>query len=196
MPVPWEDAAYPSLKPLGSWIEDLMERLQTLQLWLTDGPPKCFWLSGFFFPQGFMTGALQTYARKTRIAIDTLTFKTNILSLSQEDVTVAPEDGVYVYGLYLEGARWDKESGRLAEMSPGVLFDYMPCIWLEPVEQSAFSKKELDYDCPVYKTSRRAGTLSTTGHSTNFIVTLQLDSAKPQDHWIRRGVALLSQLDD
>jgi len=149
-----------------------MLRLAALDLWLKDGPPRCFWLSGFFFPQGFMTGALQTYARKTRIAIDTLTFKTNIMSMDKEDVAVAPEDGVYVYGLFLEGARWDREAARLSEMKAGVLFDYMPCIWLEPVEQSNFQKQELDYDCPVYKTSRRAGTLSTTGHSTNFIVTL------------------------
>jgi len=42
--------------------------------WLMQGHPKAFWLSGFFFPHGFMTGALQTYARKTNKAIDLISF--------------------------------------------------------------------------------------------------------------------------
>jgi dynein heavy chain len=195
VPPDWEAAAYPSLKPLGSWVEDLLERLASLRKWLLSGPPNAFWISGFFFPQGFMTGALQTFARKTRLAIDTLDFRTEIMPFEEGAVTGAPTNGVYIYGMYLEGARWDRQHRQLAEMHPGVLFNRLPCVWLEPI-----LSKDLDtngvYFCPFYKTSKRAGVLTTTGHSSNFVMTMFLPTDKPQEHWVRRGVALLSMLDD
>lgn len=51
------------------------------------------------------------------------------------------------------------------------------------------------YETPVYKTSLRAGELSTTGMSTNFIVAVHLPSARPADEWVLRGIACLTQLD-
>jgi hypothetical protein len=70
VPQLWAAVAYPSLKPLGSWVVDLLARVVFMRKWLTEGQPLAFWLSGFFFPQGFMTGSLQTHARKTLIPID------------------------------------------------------------------------------------------------------------------------------
>ena len=72
----WEKVAYLSLKPLGSWVTDMIARVEFLRDWLERGPPISYWVPAFFFPQGFMTATLQTYARKTMIPIDTLKFRT------------------------------------------------------------------------------------------------------------------------
>jgi len=53
-----------SLKLLASWIIDLNDRINFLKRWIDIGTPNVFWMSGFFFPQAFITGCLQNYARK------------------------------------------------------------------------------------------------------------------------------------
>ena len=54
VPKLWASAAYPSLKPLGSWVQDLVFRCAFIGNWIEHGQPKSFWMSGFFFPQGML----------------------------------------------------------------------------------------------------------------------------------------------
>ena len=118
VPANWEKVAYPSLKPLASWFRDLLQRVDFMNDWLMNGHPVAFWLSGFFFPQGFMTGALQTHARKHTIAIDHLSFSFKVLDVDKTRIKKHPEDGVYIYGLFLESGKWDAEQESLIVPGP------------------------------------------------------------------------------
>jgi len=195
VPEMWSKVAYPSLKPLGSWFEDYLKRIEFMRDWLQNGPPKAFWMSGFYYPQGFMTGALQNFSRKYQYPIDQLNFKFAVLdAYDPNELESAPKDGVYIYGLFMDAARWDPKQKSVVEPRFGELYSRMPILHFEP-EQNHVLNPDL-YECPVYKTSVRAGTLSTTGQSTNFILAVELPTNKVPDHWITLGVALLCQLDD
>ncbi|KAL0481410.1 hypothetical protein AKO1_012707 [Acrasis kona] len=195
IPKMWADKSYPSLKPLGGYVSDLLRRIEFLQKWLDHGPPTVFWISGFYFTQSFLTGTKQNFARRKKIEIDKVEFEFEVM---REIPTAPPPIGVYVDGLYLEGARWDGQIGQLADQLPKRLYDKMPVIWFKPVKMEPNKQHEnVDsfYLCPVYKTSERKGTLSTTGHSTNYIISIKLPTDQEEKYWIKRGTALFCQLD-
>lgn len=50
VPDKWEENAYPSLKPLGSWVKNLIERVEFIRSWLVNGKIHKFWMPCFFFP--------------------------------------------------------------------------------------------------------------------------------------------------
>jgi len=89
-----------------------------------DGFPTCYWISAFYFPQGFLTSALQNYSRKQMIPVDILGFEFNVLDTDnpiefeeeQAEKKSESEDaieGIVVYGMFFDGCKWDYEAPSL-----------------------------------------------------------------------------------
>ncbi|XP_035385934.1 dynein heavy chain 6, axonemal [Electrophorus electricus] len=214
VPESWAGSAYPSLKPLGSWVRDLTLRTAFIDSWVIRGQPKSFWISGFFFPQGFLTGVLQNHARKYNLPIDDLNFRFNMVPAYRDQAVVsersknlspgmeldldqelpAVKDGVLVHGMFMDASRWDDASMVMDDALPRVTNPMLPVVHFEP--RRNYVPEPSLYHAPLYKTSARAGTLSTTGHSTNFVVTVMLPSNRPSDYWISKASALLCQLSE
>ena len=117
---------------------------------------QVYWISGFFFPQAFLTGTLQNFARKNVISIDGISFGFEVYTKKEDEIASGPVDGCYIRGLYMEGARWDAEAGLVGESKPKELFSEVPIIWLKPSVNRVQPLTGI-YICPVYKTITRAG---------------------------------------
>lgn len=200
LPGPWMGVSYPSLKPMLSYIEDFIERYKFFNNWVKNDTPYMFWFSAYFFQQAFLTGVLQNFARSDKIAIDRCMWNFEVLKMDF-DPQEHPTNGAYFNGLFMDGARWDDDDMCVADSFPKVLWSTMAPTWLKPVEinndKHDFSKL---YNCPIYKTSERKGVLSTSGHSSNFIMYLAIphscNGIHNEQFWTKRGVALITQTDD
>ena len=126
--------AYFSTKPLSNWKEDLKKRYDFFLKWTKEGTPACFWISAFTFPTGFTTSLLQRFSRKKDSPpIDRLEFDFIPMTKKVPELVEVPRDGAYIYGLYLEGAKWDEEKGNLCEPEVMELYVPMPVIHFKPI---------------------------------------------------------------
>lgn len=108
VPLIWAARAYPSLLGLSTWFTDLVMRLRELEAWSSDFVlPICVWLAGFFNPQSLLTAIMQSTARRFELPLDKMCLYCDVTKKQKEDFTNAPRDGAYIYGIFMEGARWD-----------------------------------------------------------------------------------------
>uniref|UniRef100_G3NTE1 Dynein, axonemal, heavy chain 5 n=1 Tax=Gasterosteus aculeatus aculeatus TaxID=481459 RepID=G3NTE1_GASAC len=174
IPARWKKASWAS-STLGFWFTELLERNRQFRAWIFEGRPHCFWMTGFFNPQGFLTAMRQEITRANKgWALDRMVLCNEVTKWMKDDITQPPTEGVYVYGLYLEGAGWDRRGCKLADSKTKVLFEMMPVIRMYDSRL---------YSCPIYKKPVRT--------DVNYIEAVDLRTSLPPDYWILRGVALL-----
>ncbi|CAG9855812.1 unnamed protein product [Phyllotreta striolata] len=171
---------------LGFWFTELVERDDQFRNWTFNGRPLVFWIAGFFNPQGFLTAMKQEVARSHKgWALDNVKLFNDVTKMFLDEVMEGPTEGVFIHGLFLDGAGWDRRGAKLTEAINKVLYTLIPVVHVYALYNYEVKSSKY-YVCPVYKKSRRTG--------LNYITTLYLSTIKPPEHWALRGVALLCNI--
>jgi len=200
VPRPWlftpgNDEFSWQLPTLGLWFAGLKERDAQLSTWLNGGRPLTFWMTGFANPQGFLTSMKQEVTRQHRSqlwALDEVDYHSEVTEYERaEAVKSAPKEGVYIHGLFIDGARWDKGGAILAESEPKRLFAPMPVIWTTVMTPGprGEARGKLGGDRGLYEAPCFRYTLRNDRYLV-FRVALPTKERAPE-WWTLRGVALL-----
>lgn len=124
VPANWSKLAFPSTRGLNSWLDNIKQRLEQLNIWKEDPGkiPNVTFLNRLFNPQSFLTAIKQVYARHNMQELNKLNIQTDILKKMywESDLPANRESsgGAYVFGLQVEGARWDVNGMSLEESEP------------------------------------------------------------------------------
>ena len=137
VPDTWGKISWQS-SSLGFWYTELLERDAQFKKWIFQGRPKVFWMTGFFNPQGFLTAMRQEVTRAHKgWALDSVICQNLVTRFSKEDIHDSPPEGVYIYGLFLEGASIDRKTGKLIESKSKVLYEQMPVIYIYAINSTS-----------------------------------------------------------
>jgi len=174
-------------KTLGSWFVDLLLRVKQLKMWSDQALalPPSIWLPGLYNPMGYVTACLQVTARNKSLPLDAMRIHTEVTDKAVEQMSAQPDEGTYVHGLYMEGARWDKAANCIAESRPKELHPPMPVMHILGVTADQVVTQGV-YECPVYMTSIRGPT---------FTFPAPLRTQHPSYKWTLAAVCLLFQPD-
>lgn len=58
-------------------------------------------------------------------------------------ISAAPREGAYVHGMFMEGARWDTQSGIIVESRLKELFPAMPVINVRVIQFTNLKQKQI-----------------------------------------------------
>jgi len=182
----WEAAT------LGNWFAGLLQRYDQLNKWVGTGRPKAYWMTGFFNPQGFLTAMKQEVNRQhaaDKWALDDVVMVSEVTHPPKdvEGLREGASQGVFLYGLYLDGCSWHGKENRLVDSDPKKLYTPLPVLYVTGVQGKDKKKSDQEYLCPTYRVKTRT--------KLNYIEKFHVRTEDHPTKWIMRGVALLCTID-
>ncbi|XP_011498925.1 PREDICTED: dynein heavy chain 7, axonemal-like [Ceratosolen solmsi marchali] len=181
-------------KLLSKFITDLLQRIKFMNNWIDNGHPRFYWFGGLMSCKMLLSTIKTMFARDKRVPVDQVTFQFNVLEMKypSDDICV-PENCIYVYGLYLIGAKWNEQSKTLSDSKLKTFYNDMPIVSFELTLKKTMNLTNI-YKCPLYVTPNLHNSYCNSENLLdNYILSVNLKSNVNPKIWIKRGTALYCQ---
>eukprot|EP01062_Namystynia_karyoxenos_P082917 TRINITY_DN9431_c0_g2_i1.p1 TRINITY_DN9431_c0_g2~~TRINITY_DN9431_c0_g2_i1.p1 ORF type:complete len:5112 (+),score=1388.46 TRINITY_DN9431_c0_g2_i1:85-15336(+) len=217
VPRRWKALSPRCLRPLGAWLTHLRERDRWLRQWASTPAlvvPKVVNLGLLACPAAFLSSVMVSVAQTRQedladdagaadLGLEAMTWVTEVTKKLPEQVDLPARDGVHLFGLTLDAARWNPQTHRIEPSALRTPPSTLPVVTLRavaagpvrtaaaPAPTGAASEKAIaalgvPYPCPVYESRERRSVI------TN--IALPTGHMGPPAKWILGGCAVL--LDD
>ncbi|CAF0910630.1 unnamed protein product [Adineta ricciae] len=190
IPLSWRSYTPQTKKSLANWMELFRQRNLQYEKWIYDGELKIVNLSRLHVPESYLAAIVQIAARKNQWPLDRARFDINVTNWQTiDDIDESTQGMCLLEGLYLEGARWDRENYCLIDQLNKQLIQVMPLIKIIPSETHRVNLNN-SLAAPVYVTSDRRNAMG-----IGLVFEVNLPTKKDPSHWILNGVCLLLNTD-
>ncbi|BFZ10055.1 hypothetical protein BsWGS_13094 [Bradybaena similaris] len=161
------NSAPPPTYGVGQWLVELQNRCHHFERILTLGREKmpAYWLGAFFNPRGLLAllkqDSVRNYATDRPGAFELFTFQTEYTTRDKDHLRDPPQDGMFVWGLYIWGCAWERTTGEMQDLPPRNGCTPLPVVHVTctPVSEKPnwqdHARASETYQCPVYH-SRQA----------------------------------------
>ncbi|XP_059166583.1 dynein axonemal heavy chain 8-like [Physella acuta] len=186
-------SAPPLTYGMGQWLVELQNRCYHFEKILSLGRDKmpAYWLGAFFNPRGLLSlmkqDSIRNFGNDKLGNFELFTFQTEVTSRDKDHLRDPPQEGMFVWGIYLWGCAWEKTTGELQDLPPRSGCAALPVVHITcwPINDKPAlldsTRASETYQCPVY-------------HSrlTRQEVVLEMDVRRegvPSSRWALRGLA-------
>ncbi|XP_076466964.1 uncharacterized protein LOC143298129 [Babylonia areolata] len=166
IPQLWCDMSGNSAPPLtwglGQWLTELQSRCHHFERILSLGREKmpAYWLGAFFNPRGLLAllkqESIRSFSGDRSGNFEQFVFQTEVTSRDKDHLRDPPQEGMFVFGIYVWGCAWEKTTGELQDSPPRIGCAALPVVHLtcwpasdKPTGQDSTRASET-YQCPVY----------------------------------------------
>lgn len=132
----WARYSFMTTRNLSSWLDNIKQRLEQLNAWKEDPTKEPFvtFINRLYNPQSFLTAIKQIVSIDKGVELNKLYIETTPTKRMYWETAELPQrkaggdGGAYVFGMQLQGARWDVNANSVEDSEPKKQFSVIPVV--------------------------------------------------------------------